>query len=115
MKICKTGYYGLDKLDGKDIRSKEWKKQRKSRGFDESELWSLGDTIINFAIPRLEHFIKIEKKNRTFKIEEKWERVLNGLKIFTRNSGARLFNNEEETEVKYALANFGLILPELWN
>ena len=32
--------------------------QRIARGFDDSELWNLGDTILESAIPRLERFIE---------------------------------------------------------
>ena len=37
------------------------KKQRLERGFDDSETWSLRDTIANFIIPRLERYEEIAK------------------------------------------------------
>jgi hypothetical protein len=39
-----------------DERNKLYKKQRQQRGFDDSELWSLNDTIASFIIPRLKEF-----------------------------------------------------------
>ena len=36
--------------------------QRKERGFDSSETWSLRDTIIEFVIPRLEVFISFHER-----------------------------------------------------
>ncbi len=37
-----------------DKREVSYSEQRKERGFDDSETWSLSDTIANFIIPRLE-------------------------------------------------------------
>jgi len=39
----------------------KWFIQRRTRGFDDRELWDLGDTIAKFIIPRLEAFRDIEK------------------------------------------------------
>jgi len=42
--------------DKNDKREKKFKKQRIARGFDDSETWSLRDTIANFILPRLKVF-----------------------------------------------------------
>jgi len=47
--------------DVDDKREMEFKKQRLERGFDDSETWSLRDTIANFIIPRLERYEEIAK------------------------------------------------------
>ena len=47
--------FSLTKPD--DEREAEYSVQRKERGFDSSETWSLRDTIIEFVLPRLEVFI----------------------------------------------------------
>jgi len=47
--------------DADDKREMEFKKQRLERGFDDSETWSLRDTIANFIIPRLERYEEIAK------------------------------------------------------
>lgn len=39
-----------------DLRQSAWYKQRKERGFDETETWSLKTTIANFILPRLKCF-----------------------------------------------------------
>jgi len=44
--------------DKNDVREKKFKKQRLKRGFDDSETWSLRDTIAKFIIPRLKRFKK---------------------------------------------------------
>ncbi len=38
---------------------KEYKKQRKTVGFDDSETWSLDITFANFMLPRLKRYIEI--------------------------------------------------------
>ncbi len=40
----------------KDPRRNLYRQQRKERGFDNSELWSLDMTIIEFTLPRLKAF-----------------------------------------------------------
>lgn len=47
MKKRSANYYGLafDEDIKEDVRQKKWKKQRKKRGFDDTELWNLDRTI----------------------------------------------------------------------
>ena len=52
--------FSLTKPD--DEREAEYSVQRKERGFDSSETWSLRDTIIDFVIPRLEVFISFHER-----------------------------------------------------
>lgn len=109
MKIVKTGYYGLDELDGKDSRSEDWKKQRKERGFDSSELWSLGDTIVKFSLPRIKEMQRIESE-----VNADYNALIEGLEIFIRSNGNRIFTNKEEKKVQKALDLFGKMLPGMW-
>lgn len=39
-----------------DERCEGWKKQRLERGFDDTELWNLDATILQFIIPRLKEY-----------------------------------------------------------
>lgn len=43
-----------------DNREVDFSKQRIERGFDDSETWSLDNTISNFIIPRLRRFNEIK-------------------------------------------------------
>jgi len=61
----------------KDKRQKQWKKQRLTRGFDNTELWNLDTTICSFIYPRLIEF----RKNTcgyppSFTKLKTWKRVL---------------------------------------
>ena len=67
------------KEDGEKNITK-WKKQRLSKGFDETELLNLDSTIINFILPRLKEFKKIVKNNPSIpygiKSLKEWEDIL---------------------------------------
>lgn len=45
-----------------DEREPEWKVQRLTRGFDDTELWSLDCTIAEFIAPRLKVFLEQAKQ-----------------------------------------------------
>ena len=57
--ICFSHATGLPKNDD---RLETYKEQRLERGFDDSELWNLDITIINFILPRLEEWWRQQKK-----------------------------------------------------
>ena len=116
--ICKelkqpdANYYGcFTTLKYKDNRLEELYNQRKVRGFDDSETWSLCSTIAKFTLPRLKRFKELkfchpcnidEKTWDTYLdemiyafeyavnkydidteySEEEFNRVLNGFKLF---------------------------------
>ena len=45
-----------------DEREPEWKAQRLTRGFDDTEMWSLDCTIAEFIAPRLKVFLEKAKQ-----------------------------------------------------
>jgi len=114
--LAKSGYYGLDKLDGKDDRSVKWKKERKELGMDETEMWSLGDTIIKFSLPRIKWMMEIEEDtNSNFEdIRQDYLDLIEGLELFVRNNGNRIWDDEETLKVEKALELFGKMLPGMW-
>ena len=95
-----------------DSREEEFKKQRTTRGFDESETWSLTDTMANFIIPRLELFQKIIKDVNQDPISVK--KSLRAMKLIARDNGARLFSKKEEKEVEAGLKEFSEVFMRLW-
>ena len=76
-------YFGHNKNDGRDNREEKWNKEMKERGFDETELWSLGDTIVEYSL-----WIFSENKFES--------KIVNGLKIFVRDSGIRNFSEDDK-------------------
>ena len=98
-----------------DDREKKYSKQRTERGFDDSETWSVGDSIISFAIPRLERYIEIIKESLNEKeFTEMCEKVLKSFKLLSRDDGVRLFTDEERIMVDEGLKLFGEIFEGLW-
>ena len=60
----------------KKKRKKVFQKQLKKNGFDDTELWNLDGTIMEFLIPRLKRFRKILHGYPSQLTEEKWDKVL---------------------------------------
>ena len=55
MKRIKNNFSLVDKTFSKTLR-KKYKRQRKERGFDSTELWNLDTTLLRFLLPRLKAF-----------------------------------------------------------
>ena len=101
--------------DKNDDRESEFRNQRIERGFDDSETWSLVDTICNFAIPRLERFIEIsEKVTKDDQFHADCRKVLKGFQLIVRNDGSRIFNESEQNEVELALKIFPEVFMGMW-
>lgn len=102
--------------DSQDKREMEFKKQRLERGFDDSETWSLRDTIANFIIPRLERYEEIAKDflKREPELVEDIECFLNAMKLVSRDDGALILTKEEEKQMWRGLEAFPKIFMSLW-
>ena len=99
-----------------DDREKEFIKQRIERGFDDSETWSLRDTIANFIIPRLERYIEIvkDKIKQTDEEKEQINSFLTAMKLIARENGALILTDKEKQELEDGLQNFSKIFLGLW-
>lgn len=62
-----------------DERWQKYQKQRLERGFDDSELWSLDNTITNFILPRLKRFREVHCGYPASMTSEKWEEILDNM------------------------------------
>ena len=114
--IVKTGYYGLDDLDGGDTRSDSWKEERRTRGFDETEMWSLGGVIIRFSLPRIKRMYEIETEMHalTKKDHKRYKQLIEGLELFVRDDESWIFSSEERKKVNKALKLFGPMIQSMW-
>jgi hypothetical protein len=102
--------------DKKDDREVKFVKQRINRGFDDSETWSLCNTIASFIIPRLERFIEIDKEvtERSDEFRSDCEKVLIAFRLITRDDGAWIFTEEENIQLESGLKCFPDIFMGLW-
>jgi len=121
MKKIDIKYLGIPNIcfsltDKNDDREKEYVKQRIERGFDDSETWSLGDTIANFIVPRLELYIELASQHIIIKddFKEGIESFLDAMKLLSRDNGIRIFNDKEKERVEKGLKAFPNIFYGLW-
>ena len=63
-------------IDRDDERWKEYQQQRLERGFDDSELWLLGNTITSFILPRLKRFKEINYCHPSNLSGKEWNNIL---------------------------------------
>jgi hypothetical protein len=120
-KIIDHKYIGVPNIcfsltDKDDDREKEYSKQRIEFGFDDSETWSLRDTIANFIIPRLERYEEILKEFliRDEELIKDIEKFLIAMKLTARDEGSLILSEEEEKQLTEGLDAFPKIFLTLW-
>src|SRR5690606_39241511 len=106
--------FSLD--NSNNVRSHKYKKQRLKRGFDDSELWSLCNTISSFTIPRLKAFINIYSKACCAETEKlkHCKRLLRALILINRDDGSWIFTEKEQRQVDKGLKSFHKVFMMLW-
>lgn len=60
-----------DQISGK-VRQKQYAKQRMTRGWDDTETWSLDTTIADFILPRLKRFREVANGYPGGETPESW-------------------------------------------
>lgn len=104
-------------MSKKDKRKKLWKKQRRSRGFDDRELWDLFHTISKFVAPRLRAFSKHQCGHPPTLTPEVWqdtiERMATAFEIIERDDLDEQIQRWEE--VQYGLDLFRAYYMNLWD
>jgi len=63
-------------LSKKDKRRIKYRIQRKERGFDDTELWNLDDTILRFTLPRLKVFRNYTTSYPLGMTFEEWQNII---------------------------------------
>ena len=91
-------YFGHNKNDGSDSREADWNRQISEFGFDETEIWSLGDTIVECSLFLIEkHSLPVS------------DNLKKGFELFVRDSGNRIWSEDENHSVNAALNEFGIL------
>ena len=101
-----------------DTREGIYSEQRIKTGFDDTETWSLTDTISNFTIPRLKRFKEVSDcypSNISF---DEWNEILNKIilsfELISRNEGDRIWSSEESKQIDEGLDLFREWFMFLW-
>ena len=101
-----------------DNREIEFSKQRQLRGFDDSETWSLTDTICHFILPRLQRFKEINASTPAQLTEQEWNDILNkmiiALQLTCKDKGSRIWSEEESKQIDEGLDLFREWFMALW-
>jgi hypothetical protein len=111
-----------------DDRELKYSKQRKERGFDDSETWSLRDTIANFIVPRMirykELLVKTECRSGWDGEEDPngnildeiitLEKIIKAFELIKRNDGSFMLSPEEEREYEEGIELFSDFFLSLW-
>ena len=103
--------------DENDEREPEWKAQRLTRGFDNTEMWSLDCTIAKFIAPRLKVFLEqaeqIEDHPGQITFQE-WkgilEQMIEGFEIYPNH----FHWTEEESDTNWKKVDKALSLFHKW-
>jgi hypothetical protein len=104
-----------DKYDDREV---DYSKQRLLRGFDDSETWSLTDTICYFILPRLQRFKEINAGTPVPLTDEEWNTILDKMivafQLTCRDKGSRIWNDEESKQIDEGLDLFREWFMALW-
>ena len=114
-KACNVPNICFSYMKPSDDRWSKMKRQRLTRGFDDSETWSLDVTIAKFIVPRLERFIEIYKdfvNDTEAQLLPKMEAALEAFKII--KNDVPIFDKETNEKVHKALHDFADIFLALW-
>lgn len=107
-------YYGCaDELPHDDKRLPRMIADFERTGVDETEMWSLSDSIAQFLIPRLEWFAQVipYTDQPTKEVVLKMKRAF---ELVARDSGARVYTADEEKELEEGLDLFREHFLGLW-
>lgn len=99
--------------DKDDPREEKFIQQRLKRGFDDSETWSLRDTIVNFTLQRLELFKKLTIGfPASLNSMEEWHQILD--KIIFSFKLVQLDDEEDGIRNRYNEYEEGMQLFSKW-
>ena len=99
-------------------KQKVWRKQRKKRGFDDTEVWNLHYTMYQFMIPRLERFRDITISFPSTETVESYNEKLNFI-IDSFKARYELYEKcdvsiKEEKEIRENADKAAFLLGMLW-
>ena len=101
-----------------DNREPIYSAQRQLRGFDDSETWSLTDTICLFILPRLQRFKEINASTPAQLTEREWNDILDkiiiSLQLTCKDRGLRIWTEEESKQINEGLDLFREWFMALW-
>lgn len=99
------------------IRSIEFFWQRLTRGWDDSDTWSLDEVIAKFALPRFRRFMELTNGYPSDVTEEEYTLILEKIEYalsIAANQNYDELTMEEQTKVAEGLELFGKYFRTFW-
>jgi hypothetical protein len=114
MKKIDIKYIGVPNIcfsltEKSEKRDNKFAKQRKKRGFDDSETWSLNYTIARFIIPRLKRYLEIAPKVIVIEKQQKKK-----IKAFLRAMELIASDSINDGDIDKGVKEFPIIFRGLW-
>lgn len=99
-----------------DERYKLFSKQRKVRGFDDSETWAFDYVLAKFIVPRLERYIEITKNKIKFDDKQKsaLDNMLVAFKLAIKDGDGDILTDKEYKKIEKGLKAFSKYYRMLW-
>jgi hypothetical protein len=99
-----------------DPREEKFRIQRMERGFDDTETWSLRDTIGNFIIPRLKRYGEIVKDVIEDQNDHnsKVDLAIRAFELLVRDNGSFMLTDDEKKEYEVGMGAYNEIFFDLW-
>ena len=118
MKKKQLNNYSIAHTIKDNPNQKAWRKQRKKRGFDDTEVWNLHYTMYQFMIPRLERFRDITMSLPLTETVESYNEKLNFI-IDSFKARYELYEKcdisvKEEKEIRENADKAAFLLGMLW-
>jgi hypothetical protein len=118
MKKKQLNNYSIAHTIKDNPNQKVWRKQRKKRGFDDTEVWNLHYTMYQFMIPRLERFRDITISFPSTETVESYNEKLNFI-IDSFKARYELYEKcdvsiKEEKEIRENADKAAFLLGMLW-
>lgn len=107
----------IEKEDSKELRKAMLAKQRKERGFDDSELYNLDVTFAKFMLPRIKAFREMVYGHPSQISLEEWhlilDQIIDGLE-FIANLNHFLLPKDKKDKLNKSLDLLGKYFTDLW-
>lgn len=101
-----------DAIEPDNPRQELWKRQRETRGFDDTELWNLDHTFTLFILPRLKAFY--EKDIHTEEFKSILKQIIDGFEEMERLKDSGDWNSTNE-KIENGLRLFAENYRHLWD
>ena len=116
-RIEDKNYYGfVNKLSEHDNRIPMFLEQHKERGFDDTELWNLDQTIISFMLPRLKRFKDMAVGYPSDLTSDKWndtlQKMINAFELIKKDN--LVYSDEDNIIIELGLDLFTKHFLDLW-